>query len=1117
MKRLFMGYLLLIKLNRLKFYILLLHIILQINFIAAQIPNIKFAHITLEDGLSQSSIYSIVQDNKGFMWFATLDGLNKYDGYNISIYRNNPADSNSISDNVLNYLYVDQKEYGGKMWIGTRGAGLCAFDEIFDRFKTYSHQKNNPESISSNNVRYIIGDEQYLWIATSNGLNRMERNLGVFKVFNFNDVKKNFINCIISDNQNTLWLGTNNGLCKFNKKTGKFIFYNFKEKKHKTQKINEILSGTIDNNQILWLGTNNGMIRFNTINNEYTIYQNENNKNSLSSNIITSIIVDKDQIIWIGTQKGGLCRFDKNKKEFTTYKNDPAIRSSLQNNNILSLYQNKENILWIGSSLGGVDKWNRAAEELSLFRHNPYDENSLSNNQVRNIYQDRKGRIWIGTVLGGLNLFIKKQNKFIHYMNNPNNPNSLSNNHVRDILEDSKGRFWIATDGGGFCRFYPEKGKFKPITIENSDLSNNRVWNIIEDKKGMLWLATYGGGINIYNPETKQITILKNTEDTNSLSNDFTTTLFEDHGGDIWVGTFGGGLNLWKPKTKSFIHYQHNPKNKNSIGNNRIYAINEDSKGRLWIGEKGALSLFIRDKQEFINFDEGNGLPNNVIMGILEDSHGNIWVSTNRGLSKFNPETKKIRNYDIRDGLQSNEFLVGSYCKTKDGKFIFGGINGFNVFNPDKIVDNPNHPSVVITGFQISNQAVQFDTTISNKKIIILNHQQNDISFDFVALDYIFPKKNQYKYKLIGYDDDWVDVKFKRYATYTNLSPGTYIFKVIGSNNDEVWNTEGTQIKVIIEPALWQRLWFKIAIALLFIFFISLWFYLRIRRIKKQNEYLEEQVRLRTAEVVQQKEQIEEHLHEISEQKREITDSIHYAKRIQTAALPVESLMQEIIPEHFVLFKPKDIVSGDFYWATKKNGKSIVVAADCTGHGVPGAFMSMLGISFLNKIVNEKGITRPDEILNRLRENVIHALHQKGKEQEAKDGMDITICTILPKENKLQFAGANNPLYIMLNKEMKVIKGDKMPIAFYDYMKAFTLHEFSYAKDDVFYLFSDGYADQFGGPKGKKFMYKAFRNLLIEISNKTMNEQKSILNNTIENWRGNLEQVDDIVVFGLRL
>ena len=1096
------------------FYISVFIIIFLPVLLPAQAPNIKFSHITLEDGLSQSSIYSIVQDNKGFMWFATLDGLNKYDGYNITIYRNNPTDSNSIADNVLNYLYVDRPEYGGKLWIGTRGAGLCEFDEIFDRFKTYSHNKTNHQSISSNNVRHIYGDKNFLWIATGKGLNKMDRKTGVFKIYDFKEKNKNFINCIIPSGK-ILYLATNNGLCIFNKTNEKYHFLKFSEKNTKAVLLNTITSGVLDNKEILWLGSHNGLIKFDTKKQKYEVLK--KNSNSLSSNIITFVIIDKDQILWIGTEKGGLNRYDKEKNEFSIYKNDPAIRYSLQNNNILSLYQNKENILWIGSSLGGVDKWNRAAEELSLFRHNPYDENSLSNNQVRNIYQDRKGRIWVGTVLGGLNLFIKSQNKFIHYMHNPDNPNSLSNNHVRDILEDSKGRFWVATDGGGFCRFFPEKEKFISFTTDNSKLSNNRVWCITEDNNGQLWLATYGGGVNIFNPEKETFSVYKNTDTPNSLSNDYITTIFKDHLNNIWIGTFGGGLNLWQPQTKSFKIFKYDAQNPKSIGNNRIYAINEDSKGRMWIGEKGALSLFDRNTQEFQNFDERHGLPNNVIMGILEDSHGNIWVSTNRGLSKFNPETKKVRNYDIRDGLQSNEFLVGSYCKTREGKFIFGGINGFNVFNPDKIVDNPNPPSVVITGFRISNQPVKFDTTISNKKVIILNHKQNDISFDFVALDYIFPTKNQYKYKLIGYDDNWVDIKFKKFATYTNLLPGDYIFKVIGSNNDEVWNMEGTQIKVIIEPALWQRLWFKITLIVFIILIISLWFYLRIRRIKKQNEYLEKQVQLRTAEIVRQKELIEEHLHEISEQKREITDSIHYAKRIQTAALPVEKFMQQVIPEHFVLFKPKDIVSGDFYWTTEKDEKSIVVAADCTGHGVPGAFMSMLGISFLNKIVNEKGITEPDKILNRLRKNVIQALHQRGKEEDTKDGMDITICTIIKNENKLQFAGANNPLYIVLNNEMHVIKGDKMPIAFYDHMKPFTLHELNINKNDIFYIFSDGFADQFGGPKGKKFMYKPFRRLLMEIHNEPMKKQKEILNNTIENWKKDLEQVDDIVVFGVRL
>ncbi len=1108
-------------------FVLLSIFALTQTYLLAQPPNIKFEHISLEDGLSQSSIYSIVQDNKGFMWFATLDGLNKYDGYSISIYRNNPADSNSISDNVLNYMYVDPPEYGGKLWIGTRGAGLCKFDENFEKFKSYYPYNENIESLSSGNVRSIWGEKNYLWIATSNGLNRFDRKTEKFKRYyftNYENAKQNIINCIAPANDNKLCLGTNNGLCIFDKQSGEFKFINFSPDCGDVNGFNKINAAQLDKNKVLWIGTDKGLIRFNTISKEYRTFQQKNaNQGSSVENKITSIVIDKEEIIWIGTEKNGLYRYNKKTDEFTAYKHDASIRSSLQNNNILSLYQDKTNILWVGSSLGGIDKWNRAAEELSLFRHNPYDDNSLSSNQVRNIYQDSKGKIWVGTVQGGLNLWIKEESKFKHFIHDPARANSLSNNHIRTILEDSKGRFWIGTDGGGFNRFYPETGKFKVYKAQKQKtdikgLSNDHVWRIIEDNQGDLWIGTYGGGVNVFNPETGSFEIYQNSENKNSLSNNNVTTVFKDRKGIIWVGTFGGGLNKWNEKNNSFVRYLHNPEDKNSIGNNRIYAITEDSKGRLWIGSKGSLSLYHSEKDEFENFGEDDGFPNNVMMGILEDHNGNIWVSTNSGLSKFNPDTKKVRNYDIRDGLQSNEFLVGSFCKTEKGFLIFGGINGYNIFDPDKMVDNPNLPSVVITGFQISNQYVEFDTTISSKKLIVLDHRQNDISFDFVALDYIFPEKNQYKYRLVGNDDDWVDIKFKRYATYTNLSPGKYTFKVIGSNNDEVWNMEGTQIRVIIEPALWQRLWFKICSVLLLISLVLLWFYLRIRRIKQQNEHLEEQVKLRTAEVVMQKDQIEEHLHEISEQKREITDSIIYAKRIQTAALPVNKIAHELLPEHFVLFKPKDIVSGDFYWLGRKDNKTIIVAADCTGHGVPGAFMSMLGISFLNKIVNEKGITSPDEILNRLRNNVMLALHQTGAENESKDGMDITVCTILHDEMKLQFAGANNPLYLMRqNNEIEVIRGDKMPAAFYDLMHPFALHEIEITKNDIFYIFSDGYADQFGGPKEKKFMYKPFRRLLTEISKKPMEEQKKILDENIENWRGEIEQVDDIVVFGVRV
>ncbi len=1076
----------------------------------SQRPHIKFEHISLEDGLSQSSVYDIVQDNKGFMWFATLDGLNKYDGYTITVYRNKTGDSTSISDNVINCLYVDKPQFGGSLWIGSRGEGLDRFNQLNETFESYSKNDSNQLVISSKNVTSIVGTEKYLWVGTTNGLNRIDRATKAFKhYFVQQGLADNSVNQIFTDGSGNLWIGTATGLNRFNTETEKFETIRFGDN-HLENNIRACLY-SIDG--YIYLGTNNGLIRYNPQSKNYKIYRDFSELKKPESNAISSLVEDKEGILWIGTEMGGLSSFNKKTEQFYTFMHDPSIKTSLQTNEILSLYQDKAGILWIGNSLGGINKWNRAAEDLSVFRHNPYNEQSLSSNQVRNIYEDSKGRIWIGTVQGGLNRFIAEKEVFEHFKNDPSNPNSLPNNHVRSILEDSKGRFWIGTDGGGFCQFFPETGRFKVYKHnrnQSNSLSDNHVWRIIEDKKNRIWIATKGGGVNIFNPENETFTALRNDQQNDkSLSNDEATTVFEDHLGTIWVGTFGGGLNKWDEKTSTFKHYRYEKNNPHSIGNDRIYAIVEDGKGRLWVGTKGSLDLYDRKNDSFISYDEKDGFPNNVIMGILEDNSGNIWVSTNSGLSKFNPETKKLRNYNISDGLQSNEFLVGSFCKKSNGELIFGGIGGFNVFDPAKIKDNPNIPSVVITGFKVSNAEMKFDTAISEKKLIILDHTQKDISFDFVALDYIFPQKNQYKYKLVGFDKDWVDIKFQRYATYTNLPPGDYVFKVKGSNNDEVWNEEGAQITVIIEPAIWQRTWFKVVSAIILLSIVFLAFYLRIRSIKKRNEYLEEQVRLRTAEVVKQRDQIHE-------QKKEIEDSIVYAKRIQTGTLPLDEFRKEILPEHFVLFKPKDIVSGDFYWTGKKDGKSIAIAADCTGHGVPGAFMSMLGISFLNKIINERGITRPDEILNSLRENVIKSLHHHQGD-EIRDGMDIAVLSIDIENKKLQYAGANNPLYYTTdNKEIKVIKADKMPIAMYEIMDNFTLHEVDIKQDSSYYIFSDGYADQFGGPKEKKFMYKRFRELLLENIDKNMSEQKAILDQTIKDWKGKIPQVDDIVVFGIR-
>ena len=1111
----------------------------------AQNLRIKFEHISLNKGLSQTSVRSIAQDCKGFMWFATLDGLNKYNGYEIITYYNT-GKPGAISDNVINSLYVTPNAENPVLWIGTADHGLCKYNQYNDNFIGVSNNLNDSNTLSNNSVVSISGDNDILWIGTEMGLNKWEQELNKWTVFTTknSEISDNYITCILPDKKGNIWLGTKNGLNFYDVILNKFTAFNVEDSL--TSGHINCLKRDIYNN--LWIGTPKGITHYDTEKKLFTQYT---ETNGLSSNYVTSISIDHEGIIWLGTIAGGLNRFDPVDKTFTIIKHDATDQHSLSINNILFIYPDKSNILWIGTSLGGVNKWNRAAEDVFVFRHNPYNDNSLSSSLVRSIFEDKDGGIWLGTVDGGLNKWLVEKNTFINYRHKDGDPTTISQNHVRVIFEDSKDNFWVGTANQGLNLFDKNTGKvikqFQHDENDSNSISHNRLWRIIEDQKGRIWLATYGGGLNYFDTENFIFTAYKHSKDNpKSIGSDYVTTVYEDTKGRIWVGT-NNGFHRFFPEKGEFIRYQYDENNLNSISNNRVYSITEDSKGNIWIGTKGGLNKFLPKREKFFSYTTQNtDFPNNVFMGLLEDNDGNIWGTTNRGLVKFNPETKDVRTYDVRDGLQGNEFLVGSFLKTRNGEFIVGGINGFNAFHPEKITDNQNIPSLVITGFQVSNQELKLDSAISVKKIIYLNHRQTDISFAFVALDYIYPSKNQYAYKLEGYDDDWVYSKFQRNAKYTNLKPKRYIFKVKGSNNDAVWNEVGVEIIVIIKPAFWQTLWFKISSIFFVIGMLVGIVFWRIRSLHRQKRLLKEEVERQTREIkmknaalTQQKEEIEaqrdeiegqrdiatEQRDQILNQKKDIEDSIKYAKRIQTAALPEDKYLDKLLPDYFILFRPRDIVSGDFYWVGEKENKVVVIAADCTGHGVPGAFMSMLGISFLNKIVSEKMIIKSNEILDRLRVNVIQALHQSKDNFESKDGMDIALTVINYDTNTLYYSGGNNPLYLIRDKELIQYKGDKMPIAIYEVMDPFSFSEVKYQKNDSIYMFSDGYPDQFGGVKGKKFMYGRFKKLLISISDKPMAEQKQILENTLDEWqdhpdnrtgKNTFSQIDDIVVIGIK-
>jgi signal transduction histidine kinase/streptogramin lyase len=506
---------------------------------------------------------------------------------------------------------------------------------------------------------------------------------------------------------------------------------------------------------------------------------------------------------------------------FLHHQHKPLCPNSLNNDHIFSLYQDRAGTLWVGTNGGGLNQFNRAQQKFSHYFPVPNNPNTLNNKDVFAIYEDREGILWVGTETGGLNKFDRQRQKVTHYLNDPENPNSLSHNEVQAIYEDSNGVLWIGTYGGGLNRFNRQHFvSYKNDPDNPNSLNDNYVMSIHEDKNKTLWIGTRKG-LNQYDRQLDKFVVhyYHDPQNPYSLSHGEVSVIYEDYSGMLWIGTPGGGLNKIDLQTKtglpgSLVRYQHDTQNPTSLSNDEILSIHEDATGTLWIGTSGGgLNQFDRETQTFTHYKEEDGLANDTVYGILEDEQGYLWLSTNKGLSKFNPKTKIFRNYDVADGLQSNEFNINAYHKSRRGELFFGGINGFNVFDPLKVKDNPYIPPIVITEFKIFNQPVSFkehsplQQHISETHAITLSYKQSFFSFEFAALNFLQPEKNQYAYKLEGFDQSWNEIGTQRHTNYTYMPHGTYLFRVKGSNNDKVWNEKGTAITITILPPPWKTWW----------------------------------------------------------------------------------------------------------------------------------------------------------------------------------------------------------------------------------------------------------------------------------------------------------------------
>ncbi len=1129
--------------QRVKLIVVLL-IVWVSNLLAQNKSMIKFNHLGKNNIISKVKIFAIEKDDHGFLWLATDEGLMKFDGLHVKNLKKNIRDTNTFKSNNIKDVLKDKN---GKLWIAADGIGLYEFDPITESKKLYA---NAYKPKATNRIWNIAespdGGELYL-STYGGGVNIFNKKTKQFKTITSYDSIKNGLpnNDIISvtfDKKGIAWICTrHNWLSKYDPKTGEFKnFHNFNNDKG-----THFISGIgLYNEETIYMSTTDGLFEFSTITEKFKRYvYNKADTTSISAPVIEKIFISKNKTIYLSMNDGSLNIMDHFTKKCQRYKsnsNDPySISASIL---IASYYEDEQGLIWLGMDKAGLDVIIPGAFKYQNWAHDNKNINSMVSNEIHVIQEEADHKIWMGTYGGGASCFDPGQQTFKNLIRNDKDKAALSDGLVYGFHNSNNGFMWLCTEDGlnkvDVNTFKVVKKYFTKADAEKNPLYKrmNRTSRIWEDKKGNFWVTMIGGGLAYFNPNTEELTRYKAIENDPSTISDnrIFDMAYDSINNLLWLAAYQGGLTAFDLQTKKALRFKHNYSDVNSMSSNWCFKVTIDPKtNMLWIGtETGLNGLDLKKYKNnkalcFFHLTKNEGLLDDELSAICADGKGNLWLSSSRSMYHYSPPESLggtangavhpngiLKMYNEANGLPFNAVSANCIMYSKFRNRIYIGSSSLCSFNPDSVSENKIMPKVYITEIDLFNTPIFADTVIYQNKSLNLKYYENSLRFSFSVPSLIFPENNQVAYKLKGYDKDWIYNNDKTDINYTNLDPGVYEFKVKAANNDGYWNEEGASIFININPPFWKTTWFRVCAILSIVLLI--WFFIRWRekKLKQEKEILEITVKERTAEVVEQKVLIEE-------KHKEITDSINYAERIQRSFLATKELLDENLKDYFVFFHPKDVVSGDFYWAAKlsspKGGdRFALVTADSTGHGVPGAIMSILNISSLEKSIETN--TEPGEILNATRKIIIDRLKKDGSAEGGKDGMDASLIVFNKEKTKLVYAAANNPIWVVRQNEIIELSSDKMPVGKHDKDNVtFTQHEFALQKNDVVYSLTDGWPDQFGGPKGKKFMYKQLKQLLISISSEPMQTQKQKLTHVFDSWKGNLEQIDDVTLIGVRV
>jgi ligand-binding sensor domain-containing protein/serine phosphatase RsbU (regulator of sigma subunit) len=1034
-----------------------------------------FANYGVKDGLAQSNVSGIIQDSSGFYWIATDGGVTRFDGRN---YINYTTDD-GLSDNNVSAIFQDKNSH---IWMGHENGGLTVYDG-----KSFTQIKSRLLPKDKKIYGFFQDKSGSLWISTATAgvikiidPKRDVKDKFHIKVYSSREGLSQYVVSTLEENNGNTWFLTDVGIKIYDKAARRFEFF-----RPEGMPMGQITSLAQDKNGKFLIGTSNGLVsRYDPQKKSFEALISAQDIVSILpasiQNIIFSIYEDSKQNIWASVSNSGVIRYSKADGAITLFQ----TANGLSVNKIKCITEDREGNILLGTLGEGIDVF--SGEKFVSYSK----ENGLADNQVWAICKDKKGNFWFGTN-EGLSLFNPKEKPDRAYKN-ITTKNGLPTNNVRAIAGDKNGDLWIGTWGGKIVRFDNKSGVIKYEAALN-ELVNRFVSCLMIDSKNRLWAGTYEGIVN-YDLESKSIKTYRTID---GLSDNDITALFEDSFGNIWIGTKQKGVSVFDGKT--FKNYTRDQ----GLGHNNISSIAEDAKHQIWIGTEGG-GVFVFDGKNFINYKVKNGLLSDFVTLITVDNKTNVWLGTNKGLNKFVPSKTQFLQYVKNDGFTGVETKPRAVFNDEDGSIWFGTVNGAFKYNPLEDAEVIIEPISKILQFRVN---LKEQPLLKHNE---LSYKENSLIFDFVGISLSNPEAVSYRIKLEGYDENWKTVTHNS-EIYSNLSHGKYVFNLISCNRSGGCSSPAV-VTIKITPPYWKTWWFYLLVITITASALFMYIKLRERKLLQEKSILEDKVSERTAEVLEKNK-------ELDEKNKDITASIRYAKRIQDAILPPDDFVKTCLPNTFVLFKPKDIVSGDFYWMEQKNNSVIFAAVDCTGHGVPGAFMSIVGHNLLDRVVSEQNITKPAQILDELNKSLSDTLRQTNLEDNTvRDGMDISICTFHKEAAKLEFAGAYNPLWLIRNNELIEIKADKFPIGNSragDHNN-FSNHEVQLQKGDTVYIFSDGYSDQFGGPKGKKFKTNAFKQLLINSQHLPMEEQGRLLDETIENWRGHHEQVDDILVIGTR-